>query len=162
LSDFNKALEINPESYLAFNNRGYFYLLVGDVQNAELDFNTSIELNPNYAKTWYNRGTLHLNSNPELAIPDLEQATALDPNYLDAFNNLGSVYYQLSQFDKSIEAYTNAVTISPNTGSIWLNLSIVKNSAGFFKEALNDTLQAKNKGAQVPESYLATLQSKAK
>ncbi len=161
LADFNTAITINPNSYIAYNNRGNLYLLTGNQTAAVSDFNKAIELNPNYAKAWYNRGTAQLNSDLGSAKRDLEKAVALDPNYFDAFNNLGSVYYQIQEFDRSIEAYTQALQLNSHASSTWLNLSVVKNNMGDYKGALESAIQARKEGAQVSESYLDQLRSKA-
>ena len=45
LSDFSKAIEINPDD-VSYYNRGNCYNRLGDYEKAILDFNISIELNP--------------------------------------------------------------------------------------------------------------------
>jgi tetratricopeptide (TPR) repeat protein len=160
LADFNQVIAIDPNSFMGYNNRGNLYLLVGNLEDAISDFNKAIDLNPNYAKAWYNRGTAQLNSNLEKAKHDLEQAIAIDPNYFDALNNLGSVYYQTQEFERSIQAYTEAIQINTHAANTWLNLSVVRNSSGDYLGALESALQARKEGAQVSDSYLNHLRSK--
>lgn len=160
LADFNQAIAINPNSHLAYNNRGNLYLLSGNREVAIADFSKAIELNSDYAKAWFNRGTAQLNSNPEFAKKDLEQAIAIDPNYFDAYNNLGSVYYQTKEYDQSIRSYTNALQVNTRSASTWLNLSVVKNTVGDYSGALKSALQAQKEGAEVSDSYLNQLRSK--
>jgi tetratricopeptide (TPR) repeat protein len=157
LADFNTAIELNPESYVAFTNRGSLYLLAGKNNEAMLDFDKAIEFNPNYSQAWFNRGTAYLSLDLNKAMSDLEQAVKIDPEYLDAYNNLGSGYYKLQEYDNAISAYTEALNLKGNSGTLWLNLSVVKNSKGDYVGAYNDAIKARNLGMEVSESYLNQL-----
>ena len=157
LADFNTAIELNPESYVAYTNRGSLYLLVGKNNEAMSDFDKAIEFNPNYSQAWFNRGTAYLSLDLNKAMSDLEQAVKIDPEYLDAYNNLGSGYYKLQEYDNAISAYTEALNLKGNSGTLWLNLSVVKNSKGDYVGAYNDAIKARNLGMEVSESYLNQL-----
>ncbi|UTW67776.1 tetratricopeptide repeat protein [bacterium SCSIO 12643] len=159
LADFNQAIALNPNSYLAYNNRGNLYLMVGNIAEAVADFNKSIEINPDYANAWYNRGTALLNSDLKSAQRDLEQAVTINPGYFDAYNNLGSLYYQKNDLERASWAFTQALQINEHAGSVWLNLSVVKNSLGDYRGALESALSAQKEGAQVADSYLNQLRS---
>lgn len=159
LADFNKVIELNPESYLGYNNRGNLYLMTGNLPEALADFNTSIALNPNYANAWYNRGTALLNSDMVAAQRDLEQAVSINPEYFDAYNNLGSLYYQKNDLEQASWAFTQALQINEHSGSVWLNLSVVKNSLGDYTGALESAMRARSEGVQVADSYLNQLRS---
>lgn len=160
LTDFNQALALDSNSILAYNNRGSLYVLTGHTSLAVADFSKATELDPSYAKSWFNRGTALLNSNPSNAKRDLEQAILLDPNYFDAYNNLGSLYFQTNDFKRAAEAFSQALRVNPKAASVWLNLSIVKNSLGDYAGALESALKAKNQGTQVGDFYLNQLRSK--
>src|SRR4030042_5342299 len=56
ISDFNKALEINPRYAEAYNNRGLAYDERGQLDQAISDFNKALEINPRYAEAYTNRG----------------------------------------------------------------------------------------------------------
>ena len=59
-SDYNLALQLNPEHVLALNNRGIIKGIAGELDGALEDFNKAIELRPGYAEAWYNRGLVYL------------------------------------------------------------------------------------------------------
>ncbi len=61
ISDFNKALEIDPEHAMAYNNRGNAYSAKGFFDLAISDFNKAIEINPRYADAYNNRGHAYYN-----------------------------------------------------------------------------------------------------
>ena len=54
ISDFNKAIEINPRYVKAYNNRGIIYRLKGQYEQAISDFYKAIEINPMDAQTYNN------------------------------------------------------------------------------------------------------------
>src|SRR4030042_768531 len=50
LSDYNKALEINPNYAEAYYNRGTTYGKKGQYDNAISDFNKALEINPKFTE----------------------------------------------------------------------------------------------------------------
>ncbi len=56
ISDYTKALEINPRYAVAFNNRGNAYQGKGQYDQAISDYNKALEINPRFALAYYNRG----------------------------------------------------------------------------------------------------------
>ena len=56
IEDFNKAIELNPEFDIAYNNRGVACIGKGEFDRAIEDYSKAIELNQDYAEAYYNRG----------------------------------------------------------------------------------------------------------
>jgi len=56
ISDFSKAIEINPRYAQAYLNRGTAYHRIGQYEQAISDLNNAIEINPRYAEAYFNRG----------------------------------------------------------------------------------------------------------
>ncbi len=56
ISDYSKAIEINPRDAEACYNRGNAYQINGQYDQAISDYNKAIEINPRYAKAYNNRG----------------------------------------------------------------------------------------------------------
>lgn len=52
----DKALELNPDNFFAYNNRGRAYYNLRQYERAIQDFNKAIELNPNDGYAYNNRG----------------------------------------------------------------------------------------------------------
>ena len=53
---FTRALEIVPDDYEAYNNRGIAYAKKGLMKEAEADFDRAIDQNPEYSDAYVNRG----------------------------------------------------------------------------------------------------------
>lgn len=56
ISDYNKAIEINPGIARAYTNRGLAYRRKGQYDKAISDYNKAIEINPKIAKAYTHRG----------------------------------------------------------------------------------------------------------
>ncbi|MCU4137431.1 MAG: hypothetical protein MW689_001002 [Thermodesulfobacteria bacterium] len=55
ISDYNRALEINPRYVKVYVNRGAAYTDKGDLDRAISDFNRALEINPRYAEAYFNK-----------------------------------------------------------------------------------------------------------
>ena len=66
----------------------------------------AIETRPDFAVAWSNLGCV-FNAQGEiwLAIHHFEKAVALDPNFLDAYINLGNVLKEARIFDRSVASF---------------------------------------------------------
>ena len=52
ISDYNKAIELNPKFAMAYYNRGIVYNDSGKIDQAISDYNKAIELNPKDAEAY--------------------------------------------------------------------------------------------------------------
>ena len=50
IEDYNKAIELNSEYALAYNNRGLCYKKLGETEKAKKDFQKAAELDLQYKK----------------------------------------------------------------------------------------------------------------
>ena len=77
--DYSKAIELNPDYYKAYNNRGNLLSSVKeDYKAAIADFTKAIELNPTFAEAWLGRGTSrYLMADKSGACRDWKQAQSL-------------------------------------------------------------------------------------
>ena len=56
ISDYTKAIELDPNNASAYYNRGLAYYKKGDFYPAIADFTKAIARNPDHAKAYYSRG----------------------------------------------------------------------------------------------------------
>jgi tetratricopeptide (TPR) repeat protein len=60
MADLDKAIELNPQSVLAFTVRGSMYIIIlGEYEKALADFDAAIRLNADYADAWSGRAAVH-------------------------------------------------------------------------------------------------------
>ena len=130
IEDFNKAIRINPNYAMAYNNRGNAYAKKGDFDRAIIDYTKAIQLNPDSADAYYNRGNAYYNKGDfNRAIADYTKTIQLNPDYADDYNNRGAAYHSKGDFDHAIIDYTKAIQLNPdsadayyNRGEAWLHL----------------------------------------
>ncbi len=80
ISDYNKAIKLNPKFAEPYYNRGNAYVKLGQPTQAISDFAKAIELNPKYAEAYSNRGTAYaFLGKPEQAKKDLLKSVELNP-----------------------------------------------------------------------------------
>ena len=118
LSDFNKAIEINPRYVKAYNNRGIVYRLKGQYDQAISDFNKAIEINPRDAQTYNNLAWLlatakepHIRNGKkavELALRACELSEWKNPGYLDT---LAASYARVGNFVSATKWQEKALQI---------------------------------------------------
>lgn len=72
---------------------------------------------PGVDRIYYNRGTqlIHVNK-PDAAIADLKQATALNPEFVEAYGNLGAAYIKKSDWLNAVAAYSQAIELAKRKG----------------------------------------------
>jgi tetratricopeptide (TPR) repeat protein len=74
------ALEINPRTAQAYNNRGIAWGKKGDLDQAISDFTVALEINPRYAQAYINRGiTWAETGDLERGLIDARKALSLEP-----------------------------------------------------------------------------------
>lgn len=103
ISDFNKALEINPTLTQAYVNRGIAYGLKGQHDQAISDYNKALELDPRNAGAYYYRGLAYGRKGQyDQAISDYSKALEINPKLAQAYYNRGLAYYYFRKdYDKA-------------------------------------------------------------
>ena len=104
ISNYNKAIELNPKFAVAYLDRGFTYSKLGEDDRAISDYNKAIEINPRYAMAFNNRGfTYRKKGDFDRAISDYNKAIEINPRYAVAYYNRGRAYYLKGEYDKSWE-----------------------------------------------------------
>ena len=58
LRDFNKVIELDPEFYFAYFNRGYVKCIMGDYWGSVSDFEKALEIEPKFSEAYFNKGLI--------------------------------------------------------------------------------------------------------
>ena len=126
---YNKAIEEKPDS--DFISTIYNYLCDEYYQLNELEkslecLQKAVSLKPDYDEAFYKIGVI----NSELGDDDLAEVgynMALKANrfHIQSYNNLGRIYYERNESNKSIEYYLKAIEIDPEFALPYKNLAIL-------------------------------------
>jgi tetratricopeptide (TPR) repeat protein len=76
------------------------------------------------------------------AIADYDQAIALNPEYAEAFNNRGTVYANLGNYERAIADYDQAIALNPEDVTAFNNRGIAYANQGNYERAIADYDQA--------------------
>ena len=147
---YTKAIALDPNDALAYNNRGAAYANKGQYDRAIEDFNKAIALNPNLAQAYYNRGAAYADKGQyDRAIEDYNKAIALDPNDALAYYNRGIAYKNKGQYDRAIEDYNKAIALNPNNALAYNNRGVAYYEKGNMGRAISDFQKACDMGNEI-------------
>ena len=140
LADYNRSIELDPDSFATYNNRGYCYRLQEDFARAMPDYDRSLELNPDCGAAYYNRGIAFYHfSNYDKALADYTSALekGLPAGKQAALHcSLGHVWFMKNEHDKAICCYSKAIALDAG------NSDYYKNRAEVHEYDDNDDLAA--------------------
>jgi len=119
IEELNQAIELDPASAKAYNNRGSAYHYLDQHERAIQDFDKAIRLNPDYALAYYNRGsTYHHLDQHERAVQDFNEAIRLNPEYALVYYNQGSAYKELGKKTEAIANFEKFIILTADLRSI--------------------------------------------
>ncbi|MDF1544677.1 MAG: tetratricopeptide repeat protein [bacterium] len=186
ISDFTKAIELNPAYATAYFYRGDAHLASHQVESAHDDFlraaeqfqfqkkysdavtayNRALEADDNSIVAYLGRGNLYLFRNEQFAaIADFESAVKLDERNFQAQYGLGKARFQQDNFKKAIDHFKKAQSLDKNDPLVhqYLMLSYlarddfkkVRKAFDDFKDVASDEQMARFKA---DNKYSAVLQ----
>ena len=142
------ALEIAANPPLAV--RGTKFILQ---QSENLTTEQSLLLNG----LWTMATTLNSNDLVE-AVASFKKAIEIDSSYGQAYNNLGSLYYEMGRKEEGIVLLKQAIALNPNYAKAYYNLSLAYFLEKQYDLALEYCDQARRLGLEVQPGFLRDLQ----
>jgi tetratricopeptide (TPR) repeat protein len=140
IADFSDAIRLDPSrAFLALNDRGNAYEVVGEYDRAIEDYGQAILLNPSYAPAYYNRaGVYYAKLDFDRAIEDYSRVMRLKPDSAQAYNNRGVAYRAKGAVDKAIADFGAAIHLNPNDAALFGNRGNTYAANGQFESAVTD------------------------
>ena len=144
VTQYEKAIQIDPNVADAHNNLGYLFFKQGKADEAVQCFRRALALNPNYVDAINNLGNaLFKQGKTNEAIQSFRRALALNPDLADAHNNLGNVLFKQGETDKAIQLFRRALALNPdladahnNLGNAFFKLGKIEDAFQSFYRAL--------------------------
>ena len=148
ISDYTKAIELDPNYHQAYFNRGNAKFRLKDMSGAIADYTKAIELNPDNAKYYRSRGdaSYSLNKLVTSAIEDYNKAIELDPDNARAYHVRGGLKGLFGNYYGGIADITKAIELNPDNARAYHDRGNLKESLGDLDGACLDWRKADNLG----------------
>ena len=143
ITDWTKAIELDPDDAAAHLNLGFAYSIKGELENAINNYNKAIGLAPEDASAYNNRGIAYAGKMDfEAAIADFNKAIDLAPEDASAYNNRGNAYRSKGDFEAAIADFNKAIDLAPEDASAYNNRGVAYRNIGDFEAAIADYSKA--------------------
>ena len=136
---YTKAIQLDADLVMAYNNRGHTYAGNGDYNLAIADYIEAIRLDPELVLAYNNRGCSHVaNGNYAAAIADYTQAIRLDPEDAVAHNNRGYIRAKEGEFYMALEDINEAIRLGHESVHVYDSRAFVRWQMGDYDSAISD------------------------
>jgi Flp pilus assembly protein TadD/peroxiredoxin len=124
--NFQQALQIDPDYFLALENLGNAYYHQKRWKDAQDALVRALQLNPEDPKTNYRLGMVFAQlDDTQRAYDYLQKALALRPAYPEALNNLGVLYLRTHRLEEAERSFKESIRVAPTFEQSYLNLARV-------------------------------------
>ncbi len=131
VSVYDEALELDPNSIVAWLNMGACLDQLGRPEDAIKSFDRATVILPKMAGVWLMRATsLSALRRHEEALRDLDKALQLDPYESPAWCNKGSCLNALHRTDEALKCLERAVILEPFNLIAWFNKGCSERTLG--------------------------------
>ena len=143
IADYDRALELDPKSAQAHNNRGAARQAKGEIDSAMADYNKAIELDPKLANAFNNRAGARMEKKDlNGAIADYDRAIALEVTHAPAYSNRAFAKVQRGDLDAALADYDLALKYNPKYTGAFVNRGNTRQSKGDHQGAIADFTSA--------------------
>ncbi len=139
LSELNTAIKLRPDYEAAQLASGLIFQQLGDPDRAVELFKAVLQQDPRSAETHTWLGVVYGQQNHLLdSIGEFQQAIDINPEYLDAYNNLAATLIRSKRFEEAVRVSRSGLALSPHNVELGLNLSRALRAKGSLDAALTE------------------------
>jgi tetratricopeptide (TPR) repeat protein len=155
LTEYDRAIALDPSYYQAYDNRGLVKATLGQIDAAIADYDRAIALHPTEEKAFFGRGRARVfQRDPAAALADFDRALQLNPKDGMAYGARSETKVTLGDLDGAKADAERAVTLQPSA-TTWNARSWVKRADGDLAGALADLNQAIDIAPKFARSYVS-------
>lgn len=139
LKDYNKVIELDSLSALAYYNRGFVWVVKQDYNKAIEDYRKAISIDSSYASAYVIKASiLRALRKYDNAIEDYDVAISIDPNYANAYYNRGLAKKEHNvDLESSKEDFERYLELTADETDIWTKY------AHYYIHKLNERINDK-------------------
>ena len=139
LSSYNRAIQLKPNLFGAYVNRGIAKVAKGQYNDAIADYDIAIQLKPDFAEAYVNRGISYAELGRHVdAIADFDKSIELKPDMAEAYASRGISCAELGRHEDAITNLDIAIQLKPEFAEAYTNRGIVSKMLGRHEDAIAD------------------------
>ena len=139
VSEYQKAIGMDPQSVAAYNGIGVVYTMLGAYDEAVAAQQKALELQPDFAKAHAGIGLAYFRQKKtELALKYYRQAVTLDPQFLTAHLKIAMILLNQQRYAEATDAYLTIISLKPDDAEAYHNLGLCY---AYLAKAGGDTRQ---------------------
>ena len=140
ISEYNKAIGLDPGNSNTYENLAISYAKTGNFQNAVKTMQTAIRLNPDDAMKYSTLGIIyHADNKLQQALEQYDRSVSLNPGYGEMYYNMAVIYIELGQTTSAYRFFRQAQSLGyAESGQALLLLK--KNNPEFSEISENNSV----------------------
>ena len=143
ITDWTKAIEKDPNEFMAYYGRGTIYGISGENDLAIKDYTMALEINPALTEVYVQRGIAYVaNGEVELALDDYDRAIRLNPNDTTAYVQRGIAYGTKGEINLAIKGFDEAIRLKPQFAEAYYTRGAAHIEKNEFDLAIRDCTKA--------------------
>ncbi len=156
---YNKAIQMNPESAIAYNNIAAALTFLDKPEEAITYCEKALLVDPHMEMAYSNMGlALNILERYEEALIKFDKAIEIDSGSDFAYYNKGDSLLNLDRYEEALECFNKAIAINPDYSNAYLGKAVCFYYIGDYSEGI----LACNKAIELNSSYKEAYLWKAK
>jgi predicted O-linked N-acetylglucosamine transferase (SPINDLY family) len=154
LWNYDRALQLRPDYFVAHFNRGNVLLDLARFEEALRSYDRALELKADFVEVYINRAiALRKLGRQDDAVESCRRATELRPDFPEAHNNRGISLQELGRAAEALESFDRALAHRANYAEAHNNRAAVLRELRRFDEALESCARALAASPQFAAAY---------
>ena len=158
VSEYKKALHIDPNFAEAHFNLGVAHQEKGNLKEAIAEYQKTLQIYPNYLEAHNNLGILYFREGMlDQALAEYQKTIEIKPDYAKGYYNIGSVYREKKKTGEAIASFQKALEIDLRFAEAHYSLAALYYEKKEFKLAVEHCDQAEKLGISIDPKFLDRL-----
>ncbi|MEB3341706.1 tetratricopeptide repeat protein [Okeania sp.] len=154
LEDYNRALVLESNNHLLYQNKAIILAEMGNLKEAAKNFKRALEIEPEHVQSYYNLGAAYVELGEfNLAIKVFSQALESGFRDYQIYQNLGVAYFKAGDHQEAIVNYNQAITLNPHKPEIYYNRGVAHRFHGNNQNAIDDLTKVLQLNPQAADAY---------